>query len=92
MGGGDDSAEGVERRTAQEDIVGCGGVDDKEADENGFGLGTITKHVVKVDVVAGGNLFTREAIDWFVIWDHGHVRELEFLIGSPVENVNRAVD
>ena len=48
MGGGDDSAEGVERRTAQEDIVGCGCVDDKEADGNGFGLGSIAKHSVKL--------------------------------------------
>jgi len=67
MGGGDDNAEGDERRTAQEDIVGCGCVDDKEEDGNGFGLGSITKQGVKVDVAAGGNLFAREAIDWFVI-------------------------
>jgi len=57
---------------------------------DGFGLCSITKHSVKVDVAAGGNLFAREAIDWFVIWDHGRIRELEFLIGDPVENVNRA--
>jgi len=90
MGGGDDSVESVERRTTQEDIVGCGRVDDKEADGNGFGLGSVTKHGVKVDVAAGGYLFTRKAIDWFVIWDHGNVRKLEFLIGGLVENVNRA--
>jgi len=63
MGGGDDSAEGVERRTAQEDTVGCGCVDDKEADRNGFGLGSITKHGVKADVATGGNLFAKEAIN-----------------------------
>jgi len=45
---------------------------------------------VKVDVAAGGYFFTREAIDWFVIWNHGSIRKLEFLIGGPVENVNRA--
>jgi len=45
---------------------------------------------VKVDVAADVNLFAGKAIDWFVIWDHGIVRELEFLIGGPVENVNRA--
>ena len=90
MGGGDDSAEGIERRAAQEDIIGCRCVDDKEADGDGFGLGSITKHDVKVNVAAGGNLFAREAIDWFVIWNHGCIRELEFLIGGPVENVNRA--
>ena len=49
-----------------------------------------TKHGVKVDVAAGGNLFAREAIDWFVIWDHGLIWELEFLISGPVENVGRA--
>jgi len=46
---------------------------------------------VKVDVVAGGYLFARKAIDWFVIWDHGSVQELKFLIGGPIENVNRVV-
>jgi len=90
MGGGDDSTEGVERMTAQEDIVECGCIDDKEADENGFGLSSVMKHGVKVNVAAGGNLFARDAIDWFIIWDHGRVRELEFLIGGLVENVNRA--
>jgi len=73
MRGGDDSVEGVERRTAKEDIVGCGRVNDKETDGNGFSLGSIAKHDVKVNVVAGGNLFAREAIDWFVIWNHGSV-------------------
>jgi len=82
MGGGDDSAESVEREAAQEDIVGCGGIDDKKTDRNGFGLGSMTKHSVKVDVTAGGDLFARKAIDWFVIWNHGGVRELEFLIGG----------
>ena len=53
-------------------------------------MGSITKHGVKVDVAADVNLFAGKAIDWFVIWDHGIVRELEFLIGGPVENVNRA--
>jgi len=90
MRGGDDNAEGVERRTAKEDIIGCGRVDDKEADENGFSLGSIAKHGVKVNVAAGGNLFAREAIDGFVIWNHGSVWELEFLIGGPVEDVDRA--
>ena len=90
MGGGDDSTEDVERRTAQEDIVGCGCIDDEEADGNGFGLGSITKHGVKVNVAASGNLFASEAIDWFVIWDHGLIWELEFLISGPVENVDRA--
>jgi len=85
----DDSAEGVKRRAAKEDIVGCGHVNDKEADGNGFGLGSIAKHGVKVNVAAGGNLFAREAINWFVIWNHGSVQELEFLIGGPAEDVDR---
>jgi len=48
------------------------------------------KHGVKVDVAASGYLFARKAIDWFVIRDHSSVRELEFLVGGPVENVNGA--
>ena len=52
-------------------------------------MGSVTKHGVKVDVAAGGYLFARKAIDWFVIRDHGSVRELEFLIGGLVKNVNR---
>jgi len=63
MRGGDDNTEGVEGRAAKEDIVGCGRVNDKEADGNGFGLGSIAKHGVKVNVATGGNLFAREAID-----------------------------
>ena len=63
MKGGDDNAEGVERRTTKEDIVGCGHVNDKEADGNGFSLGSIAGHGMKVNVAAGGNLFAREAID-----------------------------
>jgi len=74
--GGDDGAEGVEQGTAKEDIIGCGRVNDKEADGNGFSLGSNTKHSVKVNVAAGGNLFSRKAIDWFIIQDHGSVWEL----------------
>jgi len=90
MRGVDDSAEGVERRTTKEDIVGCGCINDKEADGSGFSLGSIAKHGVKVNVAAGGNLFAKEAIDWFVIWNHGSVWELEFLICGPVEDVDKA--
>jgi len=71
--GGDDGAKGVERGAAKEDIVGCRHVNDKEADGNGFSMGSIAKHSVKVNVVVSGNLFAREAIDWFVIRDHGSV-------------------
>jgi len=48
------------------------------------------KHGVKVNVAAGGYLFARKTIDWFVIRDHSSVRELEFLVGGLVENVNGA--
>ena len=88
--GGDDGAKGVEGRMAQEDIVGCWRVDDKEVDWDGFGLGPLTKDGVKVDVATGGYLFTGEAIDWLVIRDHGGVRKLKFLVGGPVEDINGA--
>jgi len=68
--GGDDNAQGVEGRTTQEDIVGCWRVDDKEADWNGFGLGSLTKDGVEVDVAAGGYLIARKALDRFIIRDH----------------------
>ena len=45
---------------------------------------------MKVNLVAGGHLFAREARDWFVVWDHGSVWEQEFLICGPVEDVDRA--
>ena len=38
----------------------------------------------------GGYLFARKAIYWLVIWDHGGVRKLEFLVGGPVEDINIA--
>ena len=45
---------------------------------------------MEVDVATGGYLFTREAIDWLVIRDHGGIRNLEFLVGGPVEDINGA--
>ena len=48
-------------------------------------------HGVKVDEVAGGYLFARKVIDWFVIRDHSSVQELEFLVGGLVEDVDGAV-
>ena len=63
---------------------------DKEADWDGFGLGPLPKDGVEVNVAAGGYLFTRKAIGWLVIWDHGGVRKLEFLVGGPVEDINGA--
>jgi len=88
--GGDDCAKGIERRTAQKDVVGCWHVDDKEADWDGFGLGSILKDGVEVDVAPGGYLFARKDIYWLVIWDHGGVRKLEFLVSDPIEDINRA--
>jgi len=88
--GGDDSAKGVKGGTAQKDIVGCWRVDDKEADWNGFDLGSLTKDGVEVDVAAGGNLFAREAVYWFVVRDHSGVRKLELLVSGPVEDVHGA--
>ena len=87
--GGDNGAKDVEGRTAQGDIVGCWRVDDKEADWDGFGLGPLTKDGVEVDVATGGYLFTREAIDWLIIRDHGGVRKLKFLVGGLVKDINR---
>ena len=73
MRGGDDDAKGVERGAAKEDIVRCWCVNDEEADRNGLGLGSITKDYVKVNVAASGNLFSRKAINGFIIRDHGRV-------------------
>jgi len=53
-------------------------------------LGSLTKDGVEVDVAAGGNLFAREAIYWFIIEDHSGVQKLDFLVGGLVEEVNRA--
>ena len=45
---------------------------------------------MEVDVAAGGNLLTREARYWFIIGDHSGVQKLEFLVGGPVEDIDRA--
>ena len=45
---------------------------------------------MEVDVAAGGYLFARKVIDWFVIRDHSGVRKLDFLVGGPVKDVNGA--
>ena len=54
-------------------------------------MGPLTKDGAEVDVATGGYLFTREAIDWLVIRDHGGVQKLKFLVGGPVEDINGAV-
>jgi len=43
---------------------------------------------VEVNVTAGGNLFSRKAINWFIIWDHGCVWELKLMVCCPVEDVD----
>ena len=90
MRGGNDGAKGIEGTTAQEDVIGCWRVDDEEADWDGFSLGSLPKDGVEVNVAPGGYLFTRKAIYWLVIWDHGGVRELKFLVGGPIEDIDRA--
>ena len=90
MRGGNDSAKGIEVRATQEDIIGCWRVDDEEVDWDGFSLGSLPKDGVKVNVSPGGYLFTGKAIYWFVIWDHGGVGKLKFLVCGPVEYINRA--
>jgi len=88
--GGDDCAKGIEGRTAHEDVVRCWRIDDKEADWDGFGLGSILKDGVKVYVIPGGYLFAGKVVYWLVIWDHGGVKKLEFLVSGPVKDINRA--
>jgi len=73
MRGGDDGAKSVERGATEEDIIRCGCVDDEEADRNGLSLGSVTEDGMKVNVAAGGNFFSRKAINWFIVWDHGSV-------------------
>ena len=53
-------------------------------------MGPLSKDDVEVNVAPGGYLFTRKAIYWLVIWDHGGVRKLKFWVGGPVEDINRA--
>ena len=78
-------SEGRPRRTLR-----CGSVNDEEADGNDFGLSSITEDNVKVNVATGGNLFSRKAINWFIIWDHGGIWELKFLIRCLVKDVDGA--
>ena len=53
-------------------------------------MGPLPKDGVEVDVATGGYLFTKEDIDWLVIWNHGSVQKLKFLVGGPVEDINGA--
>jgi len=88
MRGGDDSAKGVERRAAEEDIIRCRCVDDEKIDRNCLCLGAIAEDGMEVNVAAGGNLLPRKAINRFIIWDHGDVWELKFVVCSPIEDVD----
>ena len=88
--GGDDCTKGIEGRTTQEDVVRCWRIDNKKADGDGFGLGSLPEDGVEVYVAPGGYLFAGKAIYWLVIWDHGSFRKLEFLVSGPVEVINRA--
>jgi len=88
MRGGDDSVKGVERGAVEEDIIRCGCVDDEEADRNDFGLGSVTEDGMEVNVAASGIFFPKKAIDWFIVWDHGDVWELKFLVCCPIKDVD----
>jgi len=41
---------------------------------------------MKVNVVVDGNLFPGESIYRLIVWDHGSVGELEFLVCCPTED------
>jgi len=45
---------------------------------------------MEVNIAAGGNFFPRKAINRFIIWDHGGVWELKYLVRSPIEDVDGA--
>jgi len=75
---------------AEEDIIRCRCVDDEEADRNCLCLVAIAEDGMEVNVAVGENFFPREAINRFIIWDHGGVWELKFLVRSPLEDVGRA--
>jgi len=72
----DDCTKGIEGGTAQEYIVGCGRIDYKEADWDGFGLGSFSKDDMEVYVAPGGYLFARKTVYGLIIWYHGGVRKL----------------
>jgi len=43
---------------------------------------------MEVNVVVGGNLFPGESIYRLIVWDHGSVGWLEFLVCCPIEDVD----
>jgi len=88
MRGGDDGAMGVERGAANEDIIGCKRINDEEADRDSLGLGAVAEDGMEVNIAASGNFFPKKAINWFIVWDHGGVWELKFLICWPVNDVD----
>jgi len=65
--GGDDYAKCIEGRTTQEYVVRCWRIDNKEADWDGFGLGSVPKDGVEVYVAPDGYLFSGKAICGLII-------------------------
>ena len=74
--GRDDCTKGIEGRTTQEYVVGCWRIDYKEADWDGFGLGSFPKDGMEVYVASGGYLFAGKAIYGLIIWYHGGIKKL----------------
>jgi len=56
--GGYDGTQCVDGWAAKKDVVGRVGVDDKVTNGNGFGLSSLSKRRVKVDVPFGGDSLT----------------------------------
>ena len=57
-------------------------------DRNYLGLSAIAKNGVEVNVAASGNLFPEESIYRLIVWDHGDVGELKFLVCCPIEDID----
>ena len=53
-------------------------------------MDTIAKNGMEVNIAAGGNFFPRKSIYRFIVWNHGGVGELEFLVRAPIEDVDRS--
>jgi len=74
--GRDDCAKCIEGSTAQKYVVRCWRIDNKEADWDGFGLGSVPKDGVEVYVAPGGYSFAGKTVYGLIIWDHGDDRKL----------------
>ena len=51
-------------------------------------MDAVAEDGIDVNVAAGGKVFPRKAINWFIVWDHGGVWELKFLVCCPVKDVD----